>query len=256
MSLVESWPSTEMRSNERFTQTPSSRSAVSGCSAASVCDEAEHGREARRDHPRALRLRADRTVPDGSATSSVSRFSNASVVAIARQNAASPSRRELPARGQDRARSCRPSASARRSRRSTRPRRGPRARRRPSRPRPACAPRPPARGCRSPRSRCRSWRRRRAARRAGSALASTTGAASTPEAVKRAALTASGSSQTSSARSGSPDGLIPAGTPAARKPAASPPSSTSVTLAGGSTQREAKATLLRALPARRGRTSG
>ena len=36
VSLVESWPSTEMRSKERLTQTPSSRSAVSGASAASV----------------------------------------------------------------------------------------------------------------------------------------------------------------------------------------------------------------------------
>ena len=37
VSLVDSWPSTEMRSNERLTHTPSSRSAVSGASAASVC---------------------------------------------------------------------------------------------------------------------------------------------------------------------------------------------------------------------------
>ena len=37
VSLVESWPSTEIRSKERLTHTPSSRSAVSGSSAASVC---------------------------------------------------------------------------------------------------------------------------------------------------------------------------------------------------------------------------
>ena len=37
VSFVDSWPSTEMRSNERLTQTPSSSSAVSGASAASVC---------------------------------------------------------------------------------------------------------------------------------------------------------------------------------------------------------------------------
>ena len=37
VSLVESWPSTEMRSNERLTHTPVSRSSVSGASAASVC---------------------------------------------------------------------------------------------------------------------------------------------------------------------------------------------------------------------------
>ena len=56
VSLVESCPSTEMRSNERLTQTPSSRSAVSGVSPASVCDEAQHRRERGRDHPGALRL--------------------------------------------------------------------------------------------------------------------------------------------------------------------------------------------------------
>ena len=37
VSLVESWPSTVMRSKERFTHTPVSRSTVSGCSSASVC---------------------------------------------------------------------------------------------------------------------------------------------------------------------------------------------------------------------------
>ena len=59
VSLVESWPSTEMRSNERLTQTPSSRSAVSGSQRRVGLDEAEHRREARLDHPRALGLRAD-----------------------------------------------------------------------------------------------------------------------------------------------------------------------------------------------------
>ena len=37
MSLVDSWPSTETRSKERLTHTPSSRSAVSALSSASVC---------------------------------------------------------------------------------------------------------------------------------------------------------------------------------------------------------------------------
>jgi hypothetical protein len=72
---------------------------------------------------------------------------------------------------------------------------------------------------------------------------SSTGAASTPERVKRAAETVSGSAETSSARSGSPDGLMPARTPAARKPAASPPSGRSVTCSGGSTQRDANAVI-------------
>ena len=46
-----------MRSNERATQTPSSRSAVSGDQRRVGLDEAEHRRERRRDHPRALGLR-------------------------------------------------------------------------------------------------------------------------------------------------------------------------------------------------------
>ena len=37
VSFVESWPSTVMRSNERLTVTPSSRSAVSAERTASVC---------------------------------------------------------------------------------------------------------------------------------------------------------------------------------------------------------------------------
>ena len=71
---------------------------------------------------------------------------------------------------------------------------------------------------RMPSSRQRSW-------------VSITGAASTPERVKRAALTVSGASETSSPRSRAPEGLSPQATPAARKPAGSPPSS-SVTCAG------------------------
>ena len=46
-----------------------------------------------------------------------------------------------------------------------------------------------------------------------------TGGAGVEERVKRAALTVSGASETSSPRSGPPDGLMPAGAPAARKPA-------------------------------------
>ena len=58
VSLVESCPSTEMRSNERFTHTPSSRSAVSGAERRVGLHEAQHRREAGLDHPRALGLRA------------------------------------------------------------------------------------------------------------------------------------------------------------------------------------------------------
>ena len=78
---------------------------------------------------------------------------------------------------------------------------------------------------------------------------SRTGAASTPERLKRAALTVSGMSDTSRPRSGAPDGLSPHATPAARKPFGRPPSA-SVTWAGVSTQREANA-VIRAAPATR-----
>ena len=50
-------------------------------------------------------------------------------------------------------------------------------------------------------------------------LVSTTGAASTPERVKRAAETHAGAEQTIRPRSIPPDGLSPHATPAARKPA-------------------------------------
>jgi hypothetical protein len=66
-----------------------------------------------------------------------------------------------------------------------------------------------------------------------------TGAARTPERVKRAALVASGGSQTSSPTSGLPDALRPAATPAARKPAGNPPAA-SAAPSGTSTQRERK----------------
>ena len=105
MSLVESWPSTEMRSKERLTHTPSSRSAVSACSTASVCAKQSIVAKLGWIMPAPFACALTRTVPPaGSATSSVSRFSNASVVAIARQNAASPSGVELPAGGEHAAR--------------------------------------------------------------------------------------------------------------------------------------------------------
>ena len=61
----------------------------------------------------------------------------------------------------------------------------------------------------------------------------------TPDRVKRAALTVSGPSETSTPRSGAPPGLIPHATPAALKPCGSPPER-SVTFGGGCTQRERK----------------
>ena len=91
VSFVESWPSTVMRSNERFTQTPSSRSAVSGASAASVCTKHSIVAKFGCIIPAPLAWALMRTAPDGSCTSSEQRFSNASVVMIASLNAASPS---------------------------------------------------------------------------------------------------------------------------------------------------------------------
>ena len=202
MSLVESWPSTEMRSNERFTHTPSSRSAVSASSAASVCTKQSMVAKLGWIIPAPLAWALIRTVPDGSATSSESRFSNASVVAIARQNAASPSARQLAAGGDDRARdavhrhrhadhagratatrsSCTPAAIAAAPCMRA-------ASSRPRRPVAAFALPELTTTARSASSRQRSWH-------------SSTGAASTPERVKRAARTVSGSEQTSSAEVG------------------------------------------------------
>ena len=69
VSLVESWPSTEMRSNERLTHTPSSRSAVSRRERGVGLDEAQHRREVGLDHPGALALRAEADGAAGSVTS-------------------------------------------------------------------------------------------------------------------------------------------------------------------------------------------
>ena len=85
---------------------------------------------------------------------------------------------------------------------------------------------------------------------------SSTGAASTPERVKRAALVVSGASQTSRPTSVPPLGLMPAATPAARKPTGRPPAGSSRTHSGTSTQREEKKGLTAARPSLRRRTSG
>ena len=101
--------------------TPSSRSAVSGVERRVGLHEAQHRREVRRDHPRALALGAQpHRRRAGSSTSSAARFSNASVVWIAAAKSASPSRRSCScARLDARAARGRP-AAARRSRRSRR----------------------------------------------------------------------------------------------------------------------------------------
>ena len=190
MSLVESWPSTEMRSNERLTQTPSSRSAVSGASAASVWTKHSIVANAGEIIPAPLAWAAQ---PDGARRQRD----------LERRALGEPVGRrdrlgerlvavggELGARGRDaRGSPCRCRAG-RRSRRSRRPPRGPRARRRPSPPAPcmraaSSSPRRPvaalalpelATTARMPVSSQRS-------------CVSRTGAARTPERVKRAALT-------------------------------------------------------------------
>ena len=90
MSLVESCPSTEMRSKERLTQTPSSRSAVSGASAASVWTKQSIVANAGEIIPAPFACAVRRTVPLGSATSSEADLANLSVVRIASPNVSSP----------------------------------------------------------------------------------------------------------------------------------------------------------------------
>ena len=92
MSFVDSWPSTEMRSNERFTQTPSSRSAVSAPSAASVWTKHSIVAKFGWIIPAPLACALSRTRPAGQLRRrAYARFSNASVVRIASAKSSSPS---------------------------------------------------------------------------------------------------------------------------------------------------------------------
>ena len=243
MSLVESCPSTEARSKERLTHTPSSRSAVSARERGVGLDEAEHRGEARRDHPGALALgaqahRARRAARPRGWRASRTRRSSGSPAG----RRASPSRRSCCARGED-------ALEHRSTGRHVADRAGRGERdlgrvdaRRRARRRPASWRRRRARAGRWRRWRSRSWRAPRAARRAGSARGSRARAPpAVPVAVKRAALTGARASHTSRPTSGLPLGLIPAATPAARKPAGSPASRpSSRTCAGAGTQRERK----------------
>src|SRR5919204_2063043 len=261
VSLVDSCPSTEMRSNERLTHTPSRRSAVSADSSASVCTKHSSVANDGWIMPAPLACAQRRTVPPGRSTASVARFSKASVVMIAAAKSASPSgrsSRRAPARPLTTA--CESSgtpmtpveATATRSA-STLATIAPA----PCILAASSGPRPPVAALALPElattarmapSFVRSWVR-------------STGAARTPDRVNRAALVVSGASDTSSATSLPPLGLIPAATPAARKPAGSPPSGSSRTPSGTSIQREEKKRLvacsLKAAPSsRRNRTSG
>ena len=91
MSEVDSWPSTEIRSNERLTHTLSSSSHVWADIAASVCTK--HSKVANPGEiiPAPLAWAVTVTVPDGSVTCTRARFSNASVVWIASEKSRSPS---------------------------------------------------------------------------------------------------------------------------------------------------------------------
>ena len=226
MSLVESWPSTEMRSKERFTHTPSSRSAVSGSSAASVWTKQSIVAKRGRDHPGALGLRGQ---AHGAARAARRRARRAWGTG---RWCGSPRRRPRRRRRESSPRAASDALGDRvgRQRHADHAGRGDRDRARGSTPTAIAAapcifaassiPRRPvaalalpelATTARSASSRQRSW-------------VSSTGAASTPERVKRAALTVSGASETSRPRSVPPLGFSPQATPAARKPCGSPPS--------------------------------
>ena len=112
VSFVESCPSTEQRSNERLTHTPSSRSAVSGSSTASVCTKQSIVAKCGEIMPAPLHCAVRRTAPDGSSTSRQARFSKASVVWIACWKSASPSRRSSRAGVEDALAARRPPAGA------------------------------------------------------------------------------------------------------------------------------------------------
>ena len=241
MSLVESWPSTDARSNERFTHTPSSSSAVSGASAASVCTKQSIVAKFGEIIPAPLHCALRRTVPDGScdlevralleAVGRLDRLLEGAVAAGARAAAraarmpfsiGSTGRYWLIAAGRgerDLAPGRTPSAIAA----------APCVLAASSRPRPpvaAFAQPEFASTARSASRRQRSW-------------LSSTGAAGVPLAVKRAALTGVSASHTSRPRSRLPLGLMPAATPAARKPPGRPASGPrSRTCAGAGTQRE------------------
>ena len=96
VSFVESCPSTEIRSKLRFTHTPSSRSAVSGVSCASVCTKQSIVAKLGWIIPAPFACAVSRTVPEGSSTASVARLANLSVVRIASAASRSPSCRSSP----------------------------------------------------------------------------------------------------------------------------------------------------------------
>ena len=251
MSLVESWPSTLTRSNDRATVTPSSRSAVSADRTASVWMKQSIVANAGEIIPAPLACAVSRTVPDGSATSTSTSLGNLSVVRIASAKSPWPYSRSSP-----RARAIPRIATLASSGTPITPveatatwssRTPPAIEAAPCIRAASSKPRLPVAALALPElatiTRSASSRER--------VCVSTTGAASTPERVNRAADTHSAAEQTISPRSIPPDGFRPQATPDARNPAGRSPGF-SVTCAGISSQRELTADP----PFQDGRTSG
>jgi hypothetical protein len=259
VSLVDSCPSTLTRSNERLTVTPSSRSQVSGDSAASLCTKHSSVAKPGEIIPAPLAWAVSRTEPPDSETSRHARLANASVVRIASAKSASPSgASERAAPAMPRITACIGSGTPITPVEATA----------------TWASETPATIAPAPCILAALSRPGRpvaafalpefttTARRSSIWLrwvVSRTGAASVPELVKRAALTVRSARQTSSPRSRAPLGLIPDATPAARNPCGSPAAWSSVTCSGRSIQREQKnrsVSFKRSPLPRAGRTSG
>ena len=220
VSLVESWPSTLTRSNERLTVTPSSRSAVALDRTASVWTKHSIVAKLGWIIPAPLHWAEMVTVPPVSWTPTVTCLGNASVVRIdsakVEKSPLSCSRAALRPLTTLRLSSWTPmtpvDATATWSSGT------------PAHIAPApcilaaaSIPWPPVAALALPAltATARSWASLVRVR------LTITGAARTPELVKRAALVVPGSSETSRPTSRPPLGLIPAATPAARKPAGS-----------------------------------
>ena len=82
VSLVDSWPSTLMRSKERFTVTPVSRSSVSADIAASVCTKQNIVAKRGEIMPAPFACADSRTLPPASCTSRQARLGERSLVMI------------------------------------------------------------------------------------------------------------------------------------------------------------------------------
>jgi hypothetical protein len=259
VSLVESWPSTLMRSNERFTHTPVSRSSVPAWSAASVWMKQNIVACRGEIIPAPLACAERRTVPAGSRTSRQARLGPASLVRIAREksSASGPSAAHaslnapttfsrgssVPITPVEATATCSGS--------------------RPSSPATAACI---ASAVSIPRSPSPTFEQPEFAATArnpssGACFETITGAPRRALVVKRAADTVSAASEATTPTS-SPSRLIPAATAAARKPCGSSCPSSSSTCAGRSTQRERKKvagaalSLIRAPPSPAGRASG